>query len=107
MCDSLVCIEILRQHYSISEEKIEKAFQSAKRSVVPAQQLQNSEKSLVLHIREVSEIVNDLSEHFIEEFSKEQMVFVRSSLLVCIDSLCQFYDIIDGELNKAFNTKVK
>ena len=58
-------------------------------------------------MKEVSEIVNDFSECFVEEFSEEQMVFVLGSLLVCIDSLCQFYGITEGELNKAFNVKVK
>ena len=35
--DSLLCTEILRQHYSISEEEIEKESQSARHSVVLAQ----------------------------------------------------------------------
>lgn len=109
LCDSLFCGEILRQHYSISEDELEKVFQSARRFVVPAQQLQDSEKEscISLYMKEVSEIVNDFSECFVEEFSEEQMVFVLGSLLVCIDSLCQFYGITEGELNKAFNVKVK
>lgn len=109
LSDSLFCGEILRQHYSISEDEIEKVFQSARRSVVPAQQLQDSEKEscIALYMKEVSEIVNDFSECFVEKFSKEQMVCVVGSLLVCIDSLCQFYGITEGELNKAFNAKAK
>ena len=57
-------------------------------------------------MREVSKIVHVLSECFVEEISREQMVCVLSSLLVCIDSLRQFYGITESELNKDLNVKV-
>lgn len=105
--DLLICVEAMRQFYSIPEEELNKAFQSAKH-FVSEQKVQgvSTDKKLPRYIKEVIELLHIFSKVFTEDLSKSQMLSTLCSLLICVDSLCQFYGIAEEELNRDINVKM-
>ncbi len=104
--DQLICVESMRQFYGIEEEELDKAFQCAKHFVSEQKQDSDTSDNLLAFMKEVIEILHIFSRCYTEWIGRSQMLSTLCSLLICVDNLCQYYGISEGELNKDINVKM-
>ena len=104
--DLLICVEAMRQFYGIPEEELKEKFICARAFVAERKTQDSTKGSIFSFMKEVIEITHIFSKVFTEDFSQPQMLSTLCSLLICVDNVCQFYSITEGELNKDINVKM-